>query len=319
MSIDPNALINRQMQAAGKAPADPAPAPDNPVDQAVAATAPITDGQTPEPVGAVDPNEGMMNRYKDLNRRHAQVKAPMQIVEKMMAQAGEGGGDKVAQFLMEAIEAKMNGGKAQAAQADNPSLEREPEAAMPSSAVSIDDDIDTWALDNDINGAAPFKARFAAYDDKMNKLMDAMQVQARVTQDMMSAVGQQGATLAGKAGDQRQTEVDQSKRQIAQNLESAQAAHGLSDDDLEAFFLKAQELGYHPEEFVNPDNVDLIASTLVNQRKAAKTDRLEEQMSSRQAFTGSMGSTPSEGSAGAPPSADPASARINRIFETAKG
>jgi hypothetical protein len=79
---------------------------------------------------------------------------------------------------------------------------------------------------------------------------------------------------------------------MANNLDAAQKAVGLPDEDQKDFFDFAYGRGYTLEDFVDAELTMKVATDFKNEKNSPEMDRLKSLAERRQAFTGNVGGTP---------------------------
>jgi hypothetical protein len=93
-------------------------------------------------------------------------------------------------------------------------------------------------------------------------------------------------------GDVRGQKVDAIRQSIANNLDRAQAEFQLPDDKAEDFMTFASERGFTMEDFIDPMLVRKVMGDYKANAESPEMERLRAIAQRRQAFTGTMGSSP---------------------------
>ena len=88
--------------------------------------------------------------------------------------------------------------------------------------------------------------------------------------------------------DARNTMVNAIKRQIAQNLDAAQARHGLPNEAVHDFMTFMGQRGYTMEDMVDPRLAHAVVSDFRNNMNSPEMDRLRQMTARRLAATGSL-------------------------------
>ena len=130
--------------------------------------------------------------------------------------------------------------------------------------------------------------------------MAQMQQQLAQTQQMLQAVlaqsnGVADAAKQGMQGAQSQ-QINAMRQSISNNIDKVQTALGLADDKANDFMVFAAERGFTMEDFVDPQLTIKVMTDFKNNMDSPEMERMRAIAQRRQAYTGSMGSTPSAGS-----------------------
>lgn len=139
------------------------------------------------------------------------------------------------------------------------------------------------------------------------------------TQNMLRAVlaHSDGAVQAAAQANQesQQREANNMQRAIANNLDRAQQAFQMTDEDAMAFKDFAEDRGYTMEDFLDPDLLVNVVRDFRNMGTEPELAQLRAQRERRQAYSGSIGSGAATESA-ATASAEPeGQTDLNRLAE----
>jgi hypothetical protein len=241
------------------------------------------DGQkrkfTPEQI------KGTISRYAALNQRHATLKPVIQVAEELMEKSGRSSTD-VARFIIQALKAATKnptmGGK------DN-KVEKPAEPA-----ADIEDALTAWEQEN----AASLPPGYR----EMSKTMQQLAEGQRALQQMIQSVLATARGTADAAGainaDSRARQIQAARQTISNNLTRAQQQLQLPDEAVNDFITFATERGYTMEDFLDPDLTLRVVTDFKNAMNSPEMMRLRAIAEKRQAYTGSLGSTPAtQGSA----------------------
>ena len=134
-----------------------------------------------------------------------------------------------------------------------------------------------------------------------NQSLSQMQQQLVATQNMLRQVmaQTQGVADAARTGmhEGQTQQIDAVRGQIANNIDRTQQALNLPDDKANDFMIFAAERGYTMEDFVDTQLTIKVMQDVKNEMDSPEMQRMREISERRQAFTGSLGTTPSTSSA----------------------
>lgn len=238
--------------------------------------------------------QGTFDRYKKLNYQQMQMKPVNDVLVQLMQRSGKG--PKEMADMLRNVEA--------AAQS-NPTMgnidgDKSGPPYDKSNPQDMDAQLAKWEEDN--AASLPPMYREAMIGNQQG--MQQMQQQLAQTQQMLQQVlaQSQGNVEAAKQGMQagQQQQAQAIQRTIANNLDRVQQSLGLGDDKANDFKIFAAERGYTMEDFVDPRLTHKVMSDFKNTMNSDEMERMRQISSRRQAFTGSLGSTPSATSAAEP-------------------
>ena len=231
-------------------------------------------------------------RYSALNYKNAQVKPIMDLVEQVM-RANPGVSTKqMADQLQNILRA----------QESNPTLGnvegKQSGEIKPKDPSDLDSMLTKWEEDNAASLPPGYKDMLVGG----NQTMAQMQQQLAATQQMLRQVmaQTQGVADAAKAGvaSGQQKQVNAVRQQIANNIDRVQQALQLPDDKANDFMVFAAERGYTMEDFVDTQLTARVMQDFKNNMDSPEMDRMRSIAQRRQAFTGSLGSTPASSPSG---------------------
>lgn len=108
--------------------------------------------------------------------------------------------------------------------------------------------------------------------------------------------------------------IEAIQKNIWNNIDRVQMALQLPDDKAEDFMVYAGERGYTLDDFADQNLTYKVMSDFKNAMNSPEMERLRAMSQRRQAYTGSLGSTPSSSPAGGNP-ADGANSRFERFVD----
>lgn len=305
------------------APAQPAPEKPTAAEQANAAAAPKTEGdaQSSAPykvkvkVGGEERelNEsqiaGVYNRYRDLNRKHAEEVAPLEDVlsvareiQNAAKQAGHDlDGRKVAELMMRSVRQMVQ----------NPQMGAEKHPNRRDENLPADDEMRRWEDENGVT----LPPGFRDMNRNMQQLMMQNQQLAGALREVLQRAGTVNDGAKQLATQATQQAASAAQQRVVNNLERAQRQYGLPDEDEEAFWMFASERGYVPEDFIDARLTNNVVQDFVNSKQSGELNRLREVAQRRMAFTGSPGGAAGSGQ---PNAASPNQAFIERLGQKAR-
>ena len=249
-------------------------------------------------------------RYGKLNEKHAKIKPAMELVENMMKAKGldAAGVKNYLENASKAFEKNPVMGNTNPAnsKADN-------NMAIASDTMKTPDEVEKmftkYEEENSIDLPPGYREQFSEtaklrdtitkQNDMIKQLVDASRGMASSAAEQVSGVEAQGA--------------DNMKQQISMNLDQAQQANGLSDDDAQDFMVFAAERGYTMEDFIDPNLAQQVVSDFANAKSTPEMARLRDIAGRRSAISGSIGSSPSAETAAAVPNEDPNAEILGRL------
>lgn len=327
--IDPSAMIDRvasqQMGVQPQVPEQPVPqqaaekAPEVPTDQekAVADGSPKTEGDRMDAdaiLYEIDFGEGDMRklspkqisetfkRYRDVNHKQAQNSNLNRVVEAAIKNGVAKSPDDAARQLLNLL--KANETNATMGDTDGKTnVQAKAETSM--------DALAQWEEDNAVSLPPGFREN-AAMMEKMGANMT--QLQQMLGQVLRQSEG--NANQAVKQGLEAQDMKGQAiKQAIANNLDKAAQATGLSDEQAEDFRIFAYERGYTEDDFVDLRLTANVMNDFKNNMASPEMERLKEINARRQSFTGTVAQTPM--GSGADGSANPEATTLDRLTSAA--
>ena len=322
------------VEAAAAAPAAPATAPTTKMEAATKTVAPSTEATTakaqPFDFFEVDLGDGkkevlspeqiksMTSRYKELNYKHQTEYAPMKdsisFLSQLRSQAAADGheisDDDFNKFVMSAI-ASYAHNPAQGAQAHgqgpattSPNRTNQPVDTKTSSvahnANNMEAMLSQWEQENAVSLPPMYKeaiARTSGLESQINEMRTMMQ---QLAQGSKAAI----TTAADQVGAARQLNSQAGYQRIGNNLKQVQMKYQLPDDAEQPFMSFIQERGYLIEDLMDPTLADKLGSDFKSVMQTPDLERLKAVHAKRQAFTGTVAPSSSQGAASPAPAQD---------------
>lgn len=237
-----------------------------------------------------------MQRYGDLNFQHAQYKPILAAVAKI-AQANPG---MSREQLMEKISSLNEAGQKNPTLGDGPKSGADrgqptSQGGQPNTPSNEDLStmLSTWEEENAATLPPGYKDMISQGPQQLAEMRNQMaQMQQMMQQVLGAAAGQTDAAKASVQQAQGQ-KISAVKQQIGNNLDRVQAALKIPDTRANDFMTFAAERGYTLEDFIDPQLTVKVMSDFKNEMDSPEMSRMREIAQRRQAFTGSMGSSPS--------------------------
>jgi len=229
-------------------------------------------------------------RYSAMNYKNAQYKPVMDIVEQIMSENPGMDSKQLAEQMQNAYKAQQSNPTMGNTDGEKSGEYRETQAKE---AGDIDSMLKQWEEDN----AASLPPGYKDVIVGGQQSMQSMQQQLNQTQQMLQQVlaQSQGVADAARQGVQQgqQQQVDSVRQQIGNNIDRVQQALQLPDDKAEDFMTFAAERGFTLEDFVDPQLTVKVMQDFKNNMDSPEMERMRQIAQRRQAYTGSLGSTPS--------------------------
>lgn len=307
----PGAAPNAAPPAA-QPPAPAAPAKDSAQDKAAASGSPETEGdkQNADPViydikvgdktRKMTPQQisDTLGRYAEINYLHSQTKPHLEAMGGLMKEAGIKDPKEFASHMKALMQANQKnpqmGNTEGDVSGDNKTSDK------PRSADDISAQLSKWEEDNAASLPPGYKemmqgsgqvGQIAQQMQQMQQMLRAVLAQSAGTADASRAAMQDAQSQKGQA----------IQRQIANNIDRVQQHLGLPDDKANDFMVFAAERGYTLEDFLDIQLAAKVMGDFKNNMDSPEMERMRQIAQRRQAFTGSMGATPSAGGAPAAP------------------
>ena len=239
------------------------------------------------------------DRYSALNYKNAQYKPVMDVIEQYMRSNPGMTSKQLAETLGNLAKADQSN-PTMGNTEGNKSGQYNKDAAL--NANDMEASLSKWEEENAATLPPGYKEMMLA----ANQGNQGMQTQVARLEQMLKMVlaqsqGNVDAARQGMEGAQQQ-QVTAVRQQIANNIDRVQAALGLPDDKADDFMMFAAERGFTMEDFVDPQMTIRVMQDFKNNMDSPEMERMRAIAQRRQAFTGSLGSTP----AAAPSNAEPA-------------
>lgn len=249
------------------------------------------------------------DRYRDLNFKQAQYKPIIDLLEQSMRQTGEN--PKQMAERLQAI---------QKAQQSNPQMgntkgdKSGPPYEKSAQPADMDSMLAKWEEDNAASLPPGYREMMTGQKDQMAQMQQQLaQTQAMLQQVLGQASGMTDAARQGMQQAQGQ-QVNAVRQQIANNIDRSQQALKLPDEKAQDFMVFAAERGYTMEDFADIQLTFKVMSDFKNNMDSPEMERMRQIAQRRQAFTGSLGSTPASGAVG---EAAPTESRFDSFAQSA--
>lgn len=233
------------------------------------------------------------DRYSSMNYKNAQYKPVYDIVDQIMRDNPNMNSKQVAD-QMNAI---------YKAQAPNPTMgntEGKKSGDIKENPQDLDSSLQKWEEENAASLPPGYKEMIQGGQQGMQQ----MQQELAKTQAMIRqmAAQNQGVADAAKTQVQNSTgqQVEAVRQQIANNLDRVQQGLQLPAEKAQDFMVFAAERGYTLEDFADPQLTVNVMSDFKNNMDSPEMERMRGIAQRRQAFTGSLGSTPGGGNEASP-------------------
>jgi len=222
------------------------------------------------------------DRYSAMNYKNATYKPVMDVIESYMKANPTASPSKIAEELTNIVKAGES----------NSQFGRDADTK----AVSGDEDmskmLSKWEEDNAASLPPGYKEMMLTNTDGMS----AMKKSIADTQQMLKMVlaQSQGVANAGKAALEvgNTNQINAVRQQIGNNIDRVQQSLGLPDSAADDFLMFAAERGFTMEDFVDPAMTLKVMTDFKNNMNSPEMERMKAIASRRQAYTGSLGSTP---------------------------
>ena len=229
------------------------------------------------------------DRYSALNYDNAQYKPVMDVIRQYI-QANPGmSPNQLADTLQNLAKADQHNPTMGNTDGDK-SGDYDKTAAL--EAGDMDAILAKWEEDNAASLPPGYKEMLAGGPD-----VEALQRQLAQTQQMVQQLlgAAEGTARAAKEGNEwaQGRETSAIRQTIANNIDKVQAALNLPDDKANDFMVFAAERGYTMEDFVDPQLTIKVMQDFKNNMDSPEMERMLAIAQRRQAYTGSLGSTPS--------------------------
>lgn len=224
------------------------------------------------------------DRYSAMNFKNAQYKPITDVIENYM-KANPGATPKQ---IAEQLENISKAGES------NPTMGNT-DGAKSQSPDEMSASLSKWEEDNAATLPPGYKEMMTANGSGMAEMQTAL----AETQNMLKMVlaNSQGVADAAKGQVQgaQNEQINAVRGQIANNIDRVQQALGLPDSAADDFMVFAAERGFTMEDFVDPQMTIKVMQDFKNNMDGPEMERMRGIAQRRQAFTGSLGATPSAG------------------------
>lgn len=231
-------------------------------------------------------------RYSALNHKQAQYKPVMDLIDQYMRTTGEN-----PQQFAKRLQAL------QKAQASNPQMGNTegdrsgPPYPKAENKGDFDSALKKWEEDNAASLPPGYREMMVGQRQSMAQMQQQLQQTQRMLQQVLAQ--SQGMTEAAKQGMAGATskQAQAIRQQISNNIDRSQQALKLPDNKAQDFMTFAAERGYTMEDFADIQLTFKVMQDFKNNMDSPEMERMRQIAQRRQAFTGSLGSTPSTTSA----------------------
>ncbi|CAB5220257.1 hypothetical protein UFOVP235_21 [uncultured Caudovirales phage] len=247
------------------------------------------------------------DRYSALNYEHSQLKPVMEAAKAIM---GHHGMDPM-QFAQAMIETARSGREGPTTFGDTTRQNGPETTAKDFPADSFEAKLKRWEEENAASLPPGYKEMMASQMQSQGQMQQMMQMMQHV---MSKSAGVADAAKAmNDVGRDNRTQAI--RQTIGSNVDRAQQALQLPDQAAQDFMVYASERGYTIEDFVDPQLTFKVMTDFRNNMNSPEMERLRGMAQRRQAFTGSLGSTPSGGAA--TPPADQGGGTFDKLVNSA--
>lgn len=236
-------------------------------------------------------------RYSSLNHKQAQYKPVLDVVEQVMRDNPGVNSKQIADYMKSVMKAQKSNptmGNTQDNQSQSPDGQGHQNSQ---NGQGQQKDLETMLKDWEEENAASLPPGYKEMVMNGQQGMAQMQQQLQATQQMLRQVmaQSQGVADAAKEGVQQgqEQQVDAVRQQIGNNIDRVQQALELPDEKAEDFMVFAAERGFTLEDFVDPQLTLKVMTDFKNNMDSPEMERMRQIAQRRQAYTGSLGSTPS--------------------------
>lgn len=232
-------------------------------------------------------------RYSAMNYKNAQYKPVMDLVEQIMRENPGINSRQMAEQMHNIYKAQQS----------NPTMgNTEGRQSGDKPTEDMDAMLKKWEDENAASLPPGYKEMMTQGGQGMAEIKQQLaQTQRMLQQVMAQSAGVADAARQGMQQTQGQ-KIDAVRQQIANNIDRVQQALQLPDDKANDFMVFAAERGFTLEDFVDPQLTVKVMQDFKNNMDSPEMERMRGIAQRRQAFTGSLGSTPGAGGAQDAPS-----------------
>jgi len=248
-------------------------------------------------------------RYGKLNTEHATVKPAMELVKNLMQEKGMDA-KSMAEYIQNATKAFESNPIMGNTEAKAPG---EPKMAI--SGNQTPDEVEKMFSQYEEENSIQLPPGYREQMGETAQMKSMIDKQNAMIQKLLDASSGMAAASAEQVQETENAAGENMKAQIGMNLNQAQQANNLSDDDANDFMMYAAERGYTMEDFVDPDLTAKVVQDFANAKNTPEMERLKQVATRRSAITGSVGSTPSSAPEIDPASADPNADILSRLSQ----
>lgn len=252
------------------------------------------------------------DRYSSMNYKNAQYKPVYDLVDQIMRDNPNLNSKQVAEQMnniYKAQESNPTMGNTEGKKSGNPS----------DGPSDLDSSLEKWEQENAASLPPGYKEMIQGGQQGMQQMQQELaRTQAMIRQ---MAAQNQGVADAAKTQVQNSTsqQVEAVRQQIANNLDRVQQGLKLPAEKAQDFMVFAAERGYTLEDFADPQLTVNVMSDFKNNMDSPEMERMRGISQRRQAFTGSLGSTPGGGSNESAPVGDSTFDKFTQTAMNKKG
>lgn len=261
------------------------------------------DGSDPKTKRNLTPQQikSTFERYSALNYKNAKYKPVMDVIEQYMRKNPGANTKEVAQILANLAKSGESNPTMGNTQGEK-SGTYEKDAAIKSGDMEAS--LKKWEDENAASLPPGYKEMMMS-GAQGNQGMQQMQQQINQLSQLLRGVLANSQGVADAAKNQVANSQSQNimavQQQIANNIDKVQQALQLPDTAANDFMIFAAERGYTMEDFVDPQLTIKVMQDFKNNMNSPEMERMKSIAQRRQAFTGSLGSTPQATASNAPP------------------
>lgn len=259
-----------------------------------------------------------MGRYAELNFKQAQYKPVLDTIAELAKETGAKNPGELASHLKALAAANKSNMQMGNTEGDK-SGDNTKTPSQGQTAEDISAALAKWEEDNAVSLPPGYKEMIANSGQQTTQMQGQMQQMQQMLQAVLARSG--GNTDAARAAMQQAQgqQVQNIQRQIANNIDRVQEALKIPDEAANDFMVFAAERGFTLEDFVSPELTIRVMQDFKNQMDSPEMERMRNMAQRRQAYTGSMGSTPTAGGAPASQGAPSAFDKMAEAAMKAKG
>jgi hypothetical protein len=241
------------------------------------------------------------DRYAALNHQNAQLKPIQDLLKKAMAQTGESPA-QMAQRLAAMQKAQQSNAQMGNTQGDRSGPPYPKDQGSGAQGSDLDATLKKWEEENAASLPPGYRDMMVGSQQSTQRVeQELAKTQQMLRQVLAQSQGNVDAARQGMSN-ANQRKAGAIQQQISNNVNRSQQALKLPDEKAQDFMLFAAERGYTMEDFADLQLTYKVMSDFRNNMDSPEMERMRQIAQKRQAFTGSLGSTPQSGPAADAPS-----------------